>query len=86
MGTEAVRAILIEEIDLALRPPVHESRVLSGGSILDPASEARRDHTPTPPMSATSWLLTLAQPASVHERRVGLGVCVRHFVLLQERR
>ena len=39
MGTEAVRAMLIEEIDLALRPPVHERRMPSGGTILDPASD-----------------------------------------------
>jgi DisA bacterial checkpoint controller nucleotide-binding len=38
-ATEAVRTMLIEEIDLALRPPVHERRVPSGGTILDPASD-----------------------------------------------
>jgi DisA bacterial checkpoint controller nucleotide-binding len=38
-GNEAVRAMLLEEIDLALRPPVHERRVPSGGTILDPASD-----------------------------------------------
>jgi hypothetical protein len=38
-GTEAFRTMLIEEIDLALRPPVHEHRVPSGGTILDPMSD-----------------------------------------------
>ena len=39
-GSEASRAILIEEIDHALRPPVHERRVSSGGTILDPMSDS----------------------------------------------
>jgi hypothetical protein len=38
-GTEAYQAILIEEIDHALRPPVHERRVASWGTILDPTSD-----------------------------------------------
>jgi hypothetical protein len=38
-GTEAFRAVLLEEIDHALRPPVHERRVASGGTILDPRSD-----------------------------------------------
>jgi len=38
-GTEAFREMLVEEIDHALRPPVHERRVRSGGSILEPASD-----------------------------------------------
>jgi hypothetical protein len=33
------REMLLEEIDRALRPAVHERRVPSGGSILDPASD-----------------------------------------------
>jgi sensor domain DACNK-containing protein len=32
-------AILVEEIDYALRPPVHERRVVSSGTILDPRSD-----------------------------------------------
>ena len=32
-------AILVEEIDHALRPPVHERRVVSSGTILDPRSD-----------------------------------------------
>jgi hypothetical protein len=35
----AVRHILLEEIDHALRPPVHERRTASSGTILDPTSE-----------------------------------------------
>ena len=31
--------ILLEEIDQALRPPVHERRVVSGGTIVEPASD-----------------------------------------------
>jgi hypothetical protein len=38
-ATEAVREMLIEEIDRALRPPVHERRTASSGTILEPAAE-----------------------------------------------
>jgi DNA integrity scanning protein DisA with diadenylate cyclase activity len=38
-GTEAFREMLIEEIDQALRPPVHERRVPSTGSFLEPMSD-----------------------------------------------
>jgi hypothetical protein len=37
-GAGAVREILLEEIDYALRPPVHERRTSSGGTILEPGS------------------------------------------------
>jgi DisA bacterial checkpoint controller nucleotide-binding len=37
--SSAVRSILIEEIDQALRPPVHERRTASSGTILEPASD-----------------------------------------------
>jgi len=33
------RALLLEEVDRALRPPVHEGRVLSSGTMLDPRSD-----------------------------------------------
>jgi hypothetical protein len=33
--------LLLEELDAALRPPVHEGRVASYGSILDPTSDPR---------------------------------------------
>jgi hypothetical protein len=35
----AVFAVLLEEIDHALRPVVHERRVASGGTIIEPASD-----------------------------------------------
>jgi hypothetical protein len=38
-GTEAFREMLLEEVDRALRPPVHERRVVSSGTILEPASD-----------------------------------------------
>jgi hypothetical protein len=38
-GTDAFREILVEEIDHALRPAVHERRVPSGGTILEPGSD-----------------------------------------------
>ncbi|HUY21539.1 MAG TPA: diadenylate cyclase [Acidimicrobiales bacterium] len=38
-GTRTAREILLEEIDLALRPPVHERRVASGGTILEPTTD-----------------------------------------------
>ena len=37
--SEAVRRTLLEEIDLALRPPVHERRVASGGTIVEPTTD-----------------------------------------------
>jgi hypothetical protein len=37
--TTAAREVLMEEIDQALRPPVHERRTASSGTILEPASE-----------------------------------------------
>jgi hypothetical protein len=38
-GTEAFHEMLLEEIDHALRPHVHERRVASGGTILEPRSD-----------------------------------------------
>jgi hypothetical protein len=38
-GGDALRELLIEEIDHALRPVVHERRVASGGSIVEPMSD-----------------------------------------------
>ena len=38
-GTEAYREMLLQEIDAALRPVVHERRVPSYGSVLEPRSE-----------------------------------------------
>jgi len=38
-GTEAFREMLLEEIDRALRPPVHERRVVSTGTVLEPRSD-----------------------------------------------
>jgi hypothetical protein len=37
--TAAFREMLVDEIDHALRPPVHERRVPSGGTILEPTSD-----------------------------------------------
>lgn len=37
----ALRELLIEEIDHALRPPVHERRVATSGSILEPLADRR---------------------------------------------
>src|SRR3954447_23479952 len=38
-GSDAFRTLLIEEIDRALRPPVHERRAASGGTIIEPVSD-----------------------------------------------
>jgi DisA bacterial checkpoint controller nucleotide-binding len=38
-GTEAFREMLVEEIDGALRPAVHERQAASGGTILEPMSD-----------------------------------------------
>jgi hypothetical protein len=41
-GSSALKEMLIEEIDGALRPPIHERRTTSGGTILEPTSEPTR--------------------------------------------
>ena len=38
-GTDAFRALLLEEIDHVVRPDVHERRVISSGTILEPRSD-----------------------------------------------
>jgi len=38
-GTEAFRKLLLQEIDRALRPAVHERRVASGGTFVEPMSD-----------------------------------------------
>jgi Probable sensor domain DACNK/DisA bacterial checkpoint controller nucleotide-binding len=38
--TDAVSRMLLDEVDQALRPPVHERRVASSGVIIQPASDA----------------------------------------------
>jgi hypothetical protein len=41
-GSEPLRAMLLEEVDFALRPAVHERRVPSSGTILDPNADPDR--------------------------------------------
>ena len=43
---DALRELLIEEIDRALRPVVHERRVASGGTIVEPTSDPATWGTP----------------------------------------
>src|SRR3954449_6349129 len=38
-GGEEILSLLLEEVDRALRPPVHEGRVLSSGTIIEPRSD-----------------------------------------------
>jgi len=38
-GTDAFRALLLEEIDHVVRPNVHERRVVSSGTIVEPRSD-----------------------------------------------
>jgi hypothetical protein len=38
-GTDAFRALLLEEIDHVVRPDVHERRVVSSGTIVEPRSD-----------------------------------------------
>ncbi len=38
-GSEAFRSMLVEEVDHALRPAVHERRVASSGTILEPKAD-----------------------------------------------
>jgi hypothetical protein len=39
LGEGTYRDLLLDEIDLALRPVVHERRVASGGTVIEPASD-----------------------------------------------
>ncbi|MDQ1397559.1 MAG: hypothetical protein QOG64_2818 [Acidimicrobiaceae bacterium] len=39
-GSDAFRTLLLDEIDHALRPEVHERRVVSSGTILEPRADA----------------------------------------------
>jgi Probable sensor domain DACNK/DisA bacterial checkpoint controller nucleotide-binding len=39
-GTDALRALVVEEIDRALRPAVHERRVPSTGTIVEPTTDS----------------------------------------------
>jgi hypothetical protein len=38
-GTDAFRALLLEEIDHVVRPDVHERRVVSSGAVIEPRSD-----------------------------------------------
>ena len=38
-GTAAFREVLLQEIDVALRPPVHERRMASSGTVVEPMSD-----------------------------------------------
>jgi hypothetical protein len=38
-GTDAFRALLLEEVDHVVRPDIHERRVVSSGTILEPRSD-----------------------------------------------
>ena len=38
-GTDAFRALLLEEVDHAVRPDVHERRVVGSGTVLEPRSD-----------------------------------------------
>src|SRR3954467_12153083 len=39
VGNDAFRALLLEEVDHVIRPDVHERRVMSSGTILEPRSD-----------------------------------------------
>ena len=46
-GSDAMRALVLEEIDHALRPVVHERRVASGGTIVEPTTDPSTWAAPT---------------------------------------
>lgn len=46
-GSEPYREMLLEEIDQVLRPTVHEGRIVSSGTILEPAAEPEQWSTGT---------------------------------------
>ena len=58
-GSDDFRSLLLEEIDHALRPPVHERRVVSSGAILQP-------HTDPATWEAGTQLTITRSPADQH--------------------
>src|SRR4051812_6923360 len=65
-GTDAFRAMLLEEIDHALRPAVHERRVPSGGTVLEPRSDP--DSWPAGTKLAIAHQAVGAQPLAAARR------------------
>jgi hypothetical protein len=60
VGSEPFRAVLLDEIDRALRPAVHERRVPSSGTIIDPRAD--------PVSWATNTQLSITRSAVIPER------------------
>ena len=58
-GSEPFREMLLEEIDQVLRPTVHEGRIVSSGTILEPAAD--------PDSWATGTQLDIARAPVVHQ-------------------
>src|SRR3954471_16570126 len=70
-GPRGSRTMLVEEIDHALRPPVHERRVASGGTILDPKAD-RATWAPGTQLDITGG--PVGQPALPDARRFADGL------------
>ena len=66
--------MLLEEIDHALRPPVHEHRIASGGTIIEPASD------PSAWAPGTQLVIT-SKPARSPTSGRGAALCRRAFEL-----
>jgi hypothetical protein len=58
-GSEAYHEMLLEEIDQVLRPTVHEGRIVSSGTIVEPAAE--------PDSWASGTQLDIARAPMVHQ-------------------
>jgi sensor domain DACNK-containing protein len=58
-GSEPFRELLLEEIDQVLRPTVHEGRIVSSGTIVEPAAE--------PDQWSTETQLEIARAPVVHQ-------------------
>jgi Probable sensor domain DACNK len=58
-GSEPFHEMLLEEIDFVLRPTVHEGRIVSSGTILEPAAE--------PDQWSTGTQLDIARAPVVHQ-------------------
>jgi hypothetical protein len=71
MADPLLRSMLVEEVDQALRPPVHERRAASSGTILEPAADQARWATAT---HLTITLLPVKQRPIASLRRLADGL------------
>ena len=71
-GSEALREMMVEEIDHALRPTVHQRRVASSGTFLEPRSDPAT-WAPGTLLDITRTPVGQQPPARTKRRRRGCG-------------